>query len=126
MRTTRSRLMAALLLLPLWPLSGTVVDARPGCAALVQAQDPATGTQAPDGYALVLATDDGVGDELVPGDEVQITWPEGNDPSSARPVQVTRQTPGQQTAEVDTSGLGWLDAAAGSDALRMRCSPPEM
>src|SRR5262249_14999141 len=103
MRTTGSRLMAALLLLPLWQASGTVVDARPGCAALVQAQDPVTGTQAPDGYALVLATDDGVGDELVPGDEVQITWPDGNDPSSARPVQVTRQT-----AEVDTSGLGWL------------------
>ncbi len=127
MRTTGNALAAAaLLLLPLWPLSGTVIDARPGCAALVQAQDPSTGEQAADGYALVLATDDGMGDELAPGDQVQITWPQGNDANEARPVQVVRQTPGLQTAEVDTSGLGWLDAAAGSDALRTRCSPPEM
>jgi hypothetical protein len=117
---------ALVLMLPLWPLSGIVVDARPGCAALVQAQDPATGEQAPDGYALVLATSDGYGNEFAPGDQVQIAWPQGNDPTEARPVQVTRNAPDAQAVEVDTVGLGWLDAAAGSDALRTRCSPPEM
>jgi hypothetical protein len=63
------------------------MDARLGCAALVQAQGPSTGEQAADGYALVLATDDGYGDELAPGEQVQIAWPQGNDASSERPCR---------------------------------------
>jgi hypothetical protein len=87
----------------------------------VQAQDPLTGEQAPDGYALVLTTDDRYGDELEPGDQVQIAWPQGSDVSEARPVQLVRQTRGQQTAEVDTSGLGWLDGAAAAGLLSAQC-----
>jgi hypothetical protein len=120
MRTGKA-LAAALLLLPLWPLSGTVVASWPGCAALVQAQDPATGLQAPEGYALVLATSDGDGNELVAGDQVRITWPQGPDVSEARLVHVVRQTPGRQTAEVDAAGLGWLDGAAAAVLLSAQC-----
>jgi hypothetical protein len=56
----------------------------------------------------------------------RVSRPQGIDANEARPVQVVRQTPDLQTAEVDASGPGWLDTAAGSDALRTRCSPPEM
>src|SRR5690242_4734642 len=119
---TGSVLALAMALLPLWPLSGTVVASWPGCAVLVQAQNPLTGEQAPDGYALVLATDDGYGGELKAGDQIQIAWPQGSDAAETRPVQVARQTPGRQVAEVvDTSGLGWLDGLAAARLLSARC-----
>jgi hypothetical protein len=111
----------ALLLLPLSPLRGTVMASWPGCAALVQAQDPQTGEQAPEGYALVLTTDDGYGDELEPGDQVRISWPQGSDASQMRPVQVVRQMLGQQPEEVHASGLGWLDGATAAGLLSAQC-----
>ena len=113
--------LAMALLLPLWPLSGTVVASWPGCAALVQAQDPQTGEQAPEGYVLVLTTDDAYSDELEPGDQVRIAWPQGSDASQVRPIEVVRQVPGQQTAEVDASGLGWLDGATAAGLLTAQC-----
>ncbi len=114
-------LTMVLLLLPLWPLRGTVMASWPGCAALVQAQDPRTGEQAPEGYALVLITDDGYGDELEPGDQVRIAWPQGSDASQIRPVQVIRQTPSQQPEEVHASGFRWLDRATAAGLLSAQC-----
>jgi len=123
--TTGSRLVPALLLaalVPLWSqLGGTVTDVRPGCAAVVQAQDPQTGQGDPNGYALLDATTDSSGNQLDIGQMVLLNVGSGLDASEARPVTVIADE-----LDLSTQGVGWLDAEAASIALRARCSPPEM
>jgi hypothetical protein len=113
-------LLAALV--PLWStLGGTVTDVRPGCAAIVQTQDPQTGLGDPDGYAVLDATTDGYGDQLDVGRQVMLDVGSGLDVSEPRPVTVIADE-----LDLSTQGVGWLDAEGASAALKARCSPPEM
>jgi hypothetical protein len=117
MTTTGKGLAALLALLPLWPtLGGTVVDVRPGCGALVQAQNPQTGQGDLEGYALLLDTSDAYGDSLAVGQHVLLDVGAGLVPDEARPIEVVRDGLG-----LATTGLGWLDADQASSALGARC-----
>jgi hypothetical protein len=123
--TTGSRRVPALLvvaLVPLWSmLGGTVTDVQPGCAAIVQAQDPQTGQGDPDGYTVLDATTDSYGDQLDVGRQVMLNVGSGLDASEPRPVTVVADE-----LDLSTQGVGWLDAESASVALKARCSPPEM
>jgi hypothetical protein len=100
-------LLAALV--PLWStLGGTVTDVRPGCAAIVQAQDPRTGQGDPDGYAVLHATTDSYGDQLDVGRQVMLDVGGGLAPDEARPVTVVADEATRSTMRA----AGWGCRAA--------------